>query len=352
MHNKNKMKVSELQEIIRKAIAEALNEDQTADKAAQDAAKVSVQKQIVALNKKKAELNINKPSAEDKPAHDAERLAVDKKIQSLTKKTAILNKPGISSLELDEMANVAVRYELAPDVNAGDFAGKKNRILIAMQATEEPMSKIDVAGELGYDKQNPINKDFMELVAAGAIVQSGGQAAPRLNRPAGEPAAAGTSTDGEFDFIQGDMTDAEVDATFAKAAAAGDEEPEIGDIEKANTSAAKMSDADYEAFMKVSDLENRLTSTKSNILKLKKGKSDAGDINDRPSTELLRLRDLKASLEKRIGDVVASSKYLQQRQEKATGKKYEPIEIEDVETEEPIDEWAIGRAQFYAGIKK
>jgi hypothetical protein len=352
MHNKNKMKVSELQEIIRKAIAEALNEDQTADKAAQDAAKVSVQKQIVALNKKKAELNTNKPSAEDKPSHDAERLAVDKKIQSLTKKTAILNKPGISSLELDEMANVAVRYELAPDVNAGDFAGKKNRILTAMQATEEPMSKIDVAGELGYDKQNPINADFMELVAAGAIVQSGGQAAPRLNRPAGEPAAAGTSTDSEFDFIQGDMTDAEVDATFAKAAAAGDEEPEIGDIEKANTSAAKMSDADYEAFMKVSDLENRLTSTKSNILKLKKGKSDAGDINDRPSTELLRLRDLKASLEKRIGDVVASSKYLQQRQEKATGKKYEPIEIEDVETEEPIDEWAIGRAQFYAGIKK
>ena len=351
MHNNNKMKVSELQEIIRKAIKEALNEDQTADKAAQDAAKVSVQKQIVALNKKKAELNTNKPSAEDKPAHDAERLAVDKKIQSLTKKTATLNKPGLSSLELDEMANVAIRYELAPDVNAGAFAGKKNRIITAMSATEEPMSKIDVAGELGYDKQNPINKDFMELVAAGAIVQSGGQAAPRLNRPAGEPAAA-IAADGEFDFIQGDMTDAEIDASFAKAAAAGDDEPEMGDIEKSSTSASKISDNDYEAFMKVSDLENRLASTKSNILKLKKGKSDAGDISDRPSNELVRLRDLKVSLEKRIDDIVASSKYLQQRQEKVTGKKYEPIEIEDVETEEPIDEWAVGRAQYYAGIKK
>jgi hypothetical protein len=104
--------------------------------------------------------------------------------------------------------------------------------------------------------------------------------------------------------------------------------------------------------MKVSDLENRLASTKSNILKLKKGKSDAGDISDRPSNELVRLRDLKVSLEKRIDDIVASSKYLQQRQEKVTGKKYEPISIEDVETEEPIDEWAIGRAQYYAGIKK
>ena len=33
-----------------------------------------------------------------------------------------------------------------------------------------------------------------------------------------------------------------------------------------------MSDEDYEAFMKVSDLENRLAATKSNILKLKKSK--------------------------------------------------------------------------------
>jgi hypothetical protein len=113
-----------------------------------------------------------------------------------------------------------------------------------------------------------------------------------------------------------------------------------------------MSDSDYEAFMKVSDLENRLASTKSNILKLKKGKSAAGDISDRPSDELQRLRDLKTSLEKRINDTIASSKYLQQRQEKTTGKKYEPIDIEDVETEEPLDEWAISRAQYYAGIKK
>jgi regulator of replication initiation timing len=321
MHNNNQMKLSELQEIIRTAIKDVVSEAEISplEKAAKDAELNAINKQIAALNAKKSDLASGRSSV-------------------------------VSENELDELANVAVRYELAPDVNAGDFAGKKNRIITAMQATEEPMSKIDVAGELGYNKQNPINADFMELVAAGAIVQSGGQAAPRLNRPAGEPAAA--ATDNEFDFIQGDMTDAEVDATFAKAAAAGDEEPEIGDIEKADGSAAQMSDADYEAFMKVSDLENRLASTKSNILKLKKGKSAVGDISDRPSDELQRLRDLKASLEKRIGDAVASSKYLQQRQEKATGKKYEPIEIEDVETEEPLDEWTKGRMQFYAGIKK
>ena len=321
MHNKNKMKVSELKEIIRKTIKDVVTEDMSADAAAQAAKKIAIDKEIIALQKTKSELS---------------------------KETSPLSEDNI-----DELANVSVRYELAPDTNASSFTGKKNRIITAMQATEEPMSKIDVAGELGYNKQNPINADFMELVASGAIVASGTQAAPRLNRPAAEPTAAGaTPVDSEFDFIQGDMTDDEVDATFAKAAAAGDDEPEMGDIEKSSSSAVKMSDADYEAFMKVSDLENRLASTKSNILKLKKGKSDTGDISDRPSSELLRLRDLKSSLEKRIADVVASSKYLQQRQEKTTGKAYEPIEPEEIETEEPIDEWAVGRAQYYAGIKK
>jgi hypothetical protein len=320
MHNNNKMKVSELQEIIRQAIKDVVNEADIspAEKAAKDAELNAINKKIAALNAQKSDL-----------ASGREEITED---------------------NIDELANVAVRYELAPDVSAADFAGKKNRIITAMSATEEPMSKIDVAGELGYDKQNPINKDFMELVAAGAIVQSGGQAAPRLNRPASEPTAA-SAVDNEFDFIQGDMSDEEVDATFAKAMAAGDDEPEIGDIEKTGVSAASMSDADYEAFMKYSDLENRLAATKSNILKLKKSKGVAGDIGDRPSDELQRLRDLKASLEKRANDLLASNKYLQRRQEKATGKKYEPIEVEDTE-EEPLDEWAISRAQYYAGIKK
>jgi len=348
MHNNNKMKVTELQEIIRNVIKEALNEDEASDRAAQDAAKVAVQKQLDALDKKKKALEKNKPAPADKPAQDATKIAVDKKMAALNVKANNINKAGIDPLELDEMANVSVRYQLAGDANADDFKGKKNRIITAMKATGEPMAKIDVAGELGYDKQNPINSDFMELVASGVIEPAGEQKAPRLTRPASDKPKGG---EGEDDFVTGDLSDEEVDAMFAKAKASGDDEPEIGDIEKADVSAAKMSDADYEAFMKVSDLENRLTATKSNILKLKKSKIAAGDISDKPSDELLRLRDLKASLEKRIDDIVGSSKYLQQRQEKATGKKYEPINIEDVETE-PLDEWTINRMQFYAGIKK
>jgi|LakMenEpi03Aug12_release.lakeMendotaPanAssembly.Ray.scaffolds.fasta_scaffold342510_2 hypothetical protein len=343
------MKVIELQEIIRNVIKEALNEDAAFNKAAQDAEKISLKKQMDALNKKKSDLNKDKPSPENKAAQDAQKMAIDKKLQTLAQKVNTLNKPGMDVLDLDEMANVSVRYQLAGDVNADDFKGKKNRIITAMKATGEPMAKIDVAGELGYDKQNPINSDFMELVASGVIEPAGEQKAPRLTRPASDKPKGG---EGEEDFVTGDLSDEEVDAMFAKAKASGDDEPEIGDIEKSDVSAAKMSDEDYEAFMKVSDLENRLASTKSNILKLKKSKGAAGDISDKPSTELVRLRDLKASLEKRIDDIVASSKYLQQRQEKATGKKYEPINIEDVETEEPLDEWTKGRMQFYAGIKK
>jgi hypothetical protein len=342
------MKVIELQEIIRNVIKEALNEDAAFNKAAQDAEKISVKKQMDALNKKKSELNKDKPAPENKAAQDAQKMAIDKKLQTLAQKVNTLNKPGMDVLDLDEMANVSVRYQLAGDVNADDFKGKKNRIITAMKATGEPMAKIDVAGELGYDKQNPINSDFMELVASGVIEPAGEQKAPRLTRPTSDKPKGG---EGEEDFVTGDLSDEEVDAMFAKAKASGDDEPEIGDIEKADVSAAKMSDEDYEAFMKVSDLENRLAATKSNILKLKKSKIAAGDISDKPSDELLRLRDLKASLEKRIDDTVGSSKYLQQRQEKATGKKYEPINIEDVETE-PLDEWTINRMQFYAGIKK
>ena len=336
MHNKNKMKVSELKEIIRKTIADVVSES-------------TMPTTIDYKDKNKGDKVLDIDTADTATLN---KLKADTTIASVT-----AGNKKIKEGEIEELANVSVRYELAPDTNASSFTGKKNRIITAMQATEEPMSKIDVAGELGYNKQNPINADFMELVASGAIVASGAQAAPRLNRPAAEPTAAGeTPVDSEFDFIRGDMTDDEIDASFAKAAASGDEEPEIGDIEKSSSSTApRLSDDEYEAFMKSIDLERRLAATKSNILKLRKGKTAAGDINDRPSTELQRLRDLKVSLEKRLEDLYASSAYLSQRQEKVTGKKAtpaKPVEPEEIEDEEPIDEWAVGRAQYYAGIKK
>lgn len=318
MHNNDKMKRSELQEMIRAAIAEAVNEAEIspAEKAAKDAELNAINKQIQALQAKKTDLASGRT-------------------------------PVVSENEIDEMANVAVRYELNPDAAAADFAGKKARIVSAMQATEEPMSKVDVASALGYDKQNPINKDFMELVAAGTIIPSGEQRAPRLTRPAGEPAAARAAANdyGIEGGIEGDMSDEEVDAMFAKIMKGDDEaEPEMGDVEKASASGKQMSDEEFNAWMDYQELQRRLAATKSNILKSRKSRPGAGDIQDRPNDEVERLRALKKKLEDKIADIVSKFPSVS----KDAG---EAPEIENPE-EEPIDEWAVGRAQYYAGIKK
>jgi hypothetical protein len=319
------MKKSELHKIVREAIQEAINEETYAGIAALDDFKKS---------KKYGTLS-----------PDAKIAAEDE-----------LKKKGVVTLEedeLDELANVAVRYELAPGTNAGDFSGKKNRIITAMQATGEPMSKIDVAGELGYDKQNPINADFMALVASGAINQAGGQAAPRLNRPQpaiaepedGEDVPAGY--EGPEGGIEGDMSDEEIEASFARMMGSGEEEPEAGEIETADVATGRMSDEDYEAFMQYTDLENRLSKVKSDILKTKRSRPSIGDISDTPSNELQNLRDLKARLQTKMDSLLAGNEYLQSRKAKLD-KKAAPEETET----EPLDEWTKGRMQYYAGIKK
>lgn len=318
MHNDyDKMNKSELNRIIREAISEVLAEADIspAEKAAKDAELAAINKKIAALNVKKGDL-----------ASGREEIVEDENI--------------------DEMANVAVRYELNPDAAAADFTGKKARIVTAMQATEEPMSKVDVASALGYDKQNPINKDFMELVADGTIIPSGEQRAPRLTRPAAEPTAAAATNDyGIEGGVEGDMSDEEVDAMFAKVMRGGDEEePEAGEIEKTNVSGVQMSDEEFNAWMDYQELERRLAATKSNILKSRRSRPGAGDIKDQPNDEVERLRALKKKLEDKIADIAAKFPSV-------TKDKGEAPEIENPE-EEPIDEWAVSRAQYYAGIKK
>ena len=327
MHNDHNMKKSDLQKLVREAIDEVLNEETFAGIASLDDLK---------KDPKYSSLN-----------SDAKKAAED-----------ALKGKGIVTLEgneIDEMANVAVRYELNPDAAAADFTGKKSRIVAAMQATEEPMSKMDVAGALGYDKQNPINADFMALVADGTIISSGAQAAPRLNRPAtaepegGEEVPAGE--EGPEGGVAGDMSDEEIEASFAKAMGSGDEEPEAGELEMGGVSGASMSDDDYEAFMQYTDLEGRLAKIKSDILKTKRSRDVAGDIGDGSSPSLDNMRAIKDKLQKKMDGLLANSEYLQKRQSKITGKEYIKSKPEETE-EEPLDEWMKGRMQYYAGIKK
>ena len=136
-------------------------------------------------------------------------------------------------------------------------------------------------------------------------------------------------------------------------------EPSADEIEPSEptSSASSMSDEDYDAWMKWSDLNDRLSATKSNILKAKRNKGGKvmGDIGDTSSNEIPRLTTLKQSLEDRMNALVAGSKYLQNKIEKETGKAYEPIEMDD--EEDTIDEafnreYEMRKLQFYAGIRK
>jgi hypothetical protein len=384
--NNDTMKKSELQDIIREALLEVIKEGEAEDKQAQNAALAAERAKINALNKKKQELSAQQVAPIDKPGKDAEVNAVNKNLQAAQVKLNKLSKPGMSATELDEMANVGVRYQLADDVTdeqIAEFSGKKAKILAALQAAGSAVSKMNVAGDMGYNKQNPINKDFMELVDAGVIVSSSEQAAPRLTnpRPAAAPSATATGDEELFYNPRGrrdlgnmftpreltslgisgqeDMSDEEVEAAFAAAKASGEEpEPEMtgGSSSK---SAVTISDEDYQDWMEYSKLSDRLRSVKSNLLKTKRYRSTPGDINDVGSTarEIKGLTDLKASLEQRIDALVAKSEYLQKDIAKKAGKEYIPLPpienpLEDDDEMDDLNEGIKHRMQYYAGIKK
>lgn len=324
MHNTDKMNKTELRKIIQESIKEILNEGDI--------------------------------SPEQKAAKDAQMKAIDAKIKALQIQKGDLasGREEITEDNIDELANVAITYTLTPGANAADFTGKKARIVNAMQETGEPMSKTEVAVAMGYDKQNPINADFMALVANGTIQQSEQQAAPRLARPqaGGEEGEEEQPTPEDEYGLSGreEIPDEEIDAMFAAAARAGEEEPEGGELETGDKGVSgQMSDEDYDAFMKYSDLSDRLASVKSNILKAKRSKSTLGDLTDEPSTsEVERLVTLKQNLQQKMDDLLASSPYLQARQAKIN-KKSEP---EKTEEPEELDEWTKNNWQYYAGIKK
>ena len=57
-----------------------------------------------------------------------------------------------------------------------------------------------------------------------------------------------------------------------------------------------------------------------------------------------------SQLQQKINDLVASSEYLQKSQQ-AKLAKAKGIEPAAEPEEEPLDEWVIGKMQYYAGIK-
>jgi hypothetical protein len=328
------MKAKQLRRLIQEVINEdVLNEDPTKSK--------NLRIQAAKLSQQAATL---KKQAADEETKDAQQ-----------------DTQAAANESLDEMARLAKGFRLAdPNINTSQYATKRisgtSMADVIEFFRENPgAEKTALQAQFGFVRPQIANAIVNGLLDAGVLVKLGAGGEEEAPVTPGETAPTQAtepedmfmgSAENPLSMYFDDEPNADGSENFTD-----DEEPDAGEIEKSNMAAGGMSDADYEAWMKYGELKQRLDSTKSNILKLRKNKGGSfGDISDKPSTELQRLRDLKLSLEERIAALVASSPYLQ-----AKLKKEEPIVpvIEPEETEvEPLDEWTIRKMQYYAGISK
>lgn len=320
--NANKtMKVKELRKLVREAIQEVLTEQSPEERAAKDA-------EVKALQAKKK--------------------AIDAK----------LNAVASGKDDMAEMARIAKGFQLAdPETDSSRFSTKSvsgvslDRVIDFFR--ENPgAEKAQLQAEFGFKRPQIANAIVNALKDSGVLVKVGGEGEVEPSEP-----SAPKATDPE-DLFMGGADDA-LSMYFdnepnndGSEEFNDEEEPTIGDLETNPVPASTMSDEDYEAFDKYTTLKQRLDATTSNILKLRRSKGAAGDIKDKPSTEVERLRDLKKSLQDRIDALVNSSSYLQKR----LGIEPTAPEIEDIDVEEPVnevmDDFEIRRLKYYAGIIK
>lgn len=326
--NADKMKSKELRKIIREAIADVLAEE-TIDVSNPNALNAS-QKQSMIQQARTS----TKDSSLGTPKNPVEF---------------------VEESDIDEMARIAKGYKLADDnVDTSGFtktiSGTSLADVIEYFKENPGADKKSLQSQFNFARPQIANAIVNGLMDAGVLIKLG---AGGEEEPAGAQAQAPAATDAEDMFVGGSENplamyfDGEPNDDGSE-----DFEPEAGEIEKAApVNISNVSDEDMEASYKYTELERRLAAAKSNILKLRKGKSVAGDISDKPSTELQRLRDLKTSLEQRIADLKASSAYVRKL---SNTPEPEDIEMPDTE-EEPIQEdnsWELKRAQYYAGIIK
>ena len=322
--NADKMKSKELRKIIREAIAEVLNEASEQD----------------VSNAKRVALDLQMKAA------DAEKKAADiEKVLAANKKSAL------GENDIDEMARIPKGYKLTDDnVDTARFtktiSGTSLADVINYFRENPGTDKKALQTHFNFARPQIANAIVNGLMDAGVLTKLG---AGGEEEAPGVQAQAPAATDAEDMFVGGAENplamyfDGEPNNDGSE-----DFEPEAGEIEKAPM-AGQLSDEDFEAFLKASTLEDRIAKVKSDILKTRRSKS-GGEFETEPSTEVQRLRDLKVTLEKRLADLVAGSKYLQKR----SGVEPEDIEMPDTE-EEPLQEdnsWDLNKIQYYAGIKK
>jgi hypothetical protein len=279
--------------------------------------------------------------------------------------------------ELDELARLAKGYRLAnPDIDSTTFtksiSGNSLASIIEYFRENPGAEAKDIQTQFGFVRPQIAQGLVKGLLDAGILIKMNADGQDINPAVPGEEDGEEEAPSWEDQWVGSksnplSMYFDDVPNTDGTEDFNDEEEPTAVDIEPAPPINAKMSDADYEAWEKYNDLQTRLNATKSNIIKIKRSKGGSvGDIKDKPSTELLRLRDLKASIEAKMAELVASSEYLRKKEAgeldsdkrkfvtkyKKTEPTIEPVESEDEIEPEPLDEWTKNKLQYYAGIRK
>jgi hypothetical protein len=334
------MKSKELRKIIREAVLEVLNEQATID-VSNPSILTPAQKQA-AIQKARTSTKNPKIGTADEPVEFVEEG------------------------EIKEMARVAKGFRLAdPNFDASQYAAKRVSGVsmedIINYFRENPgAEKTQLQAQFNFARPQIANALVNGLLDAGVLVKLGrGGEVEAPPAPGEEPAEREEPIRGGEEFLIGPYLDLGVDRPSTSSEEETDDEEPIIEPEKIEKTTAKggMSDEDYQAFIKYSELKDRLNATKTNINKTKRSK---GIIDIGPNTkdeDILRLTNLKKSLEDRMAALIASSKYLQDKIAKEqTGKiaakapEIEPVEDKDEDVVAENYEYERRQLQYRAGI--
>ena len=349
------MKKSNLRNLIHEAILEVLEEDMAADNAAKTAELNALKLKQVALAKKAAELsksNLGEDMAADNAAKTAELNALKLKQVALAKKKAELSKSN-----LGEMARTPLLFKVADDYDEAMLKAlpkQSDKIMLWYKGIIDDVkangeSDTTTTAKRKFNLPQPrIAEYWRDLIKAGILVSTAGKK-QQFQRMADDEMDDNTPVGAEDFFVGKKVINKPV--TPDSDELDSEIEPEPEDVQKANKKVSTISDEDYQAFMLAGDLKNRISAIKSDILKNKKLSRGHDDLSGKPTTEVQRLLDLKAKLEKRLADLIASSKYLQKREPGYVEDEEDVIGKADVPEPEELDEWTISKLN-YSSMKK